>query len=98
MVFGIAVFLFTSQKICAGSLGFSGHYGHLAGQFPAGIHVFQSGVVARALGIYGSGVSLVLGTHERHTNDWAMGGAWFNFRIDDRRIFSERCVFTSATN
>src|ERR1700733_7111031 len=97
-LFGIAVFLSSAQKICAGSLGFSGHYGHLAGHFTAGIYVFQSSLVPRALGIYGSVISLVLGTHARHTNDWAMGRAWFNFRIDDRRIFSERCVFTSATD
>jgi hypothetical protein len=43
-------------------------------------------------------VSLALGTHAGHANDWAMGGAWFNFRIDDRRIFSKQRVFTSATN
>ena len=78
---GLLLFFCAGKKICARPLGISSHAGDLVGEFPAGVHVLQSVVVACALGVFGSSVSLVLGK-TRRTCDLSNGsvgvGGWFD--------------------
>ena len=50
-------------EILRSAVGVPGDDGNLAGQFPAGLHVLQSLLVARIVRLFGSFVPLVLGPH-----------------------------------
>ena len=67
-----ADFVRLGPKIRAGALGFSRHARDMVRELAAGVHVFQSVVVPRALGFHGGAVSLVLDSHAPGANVAAM--------------------------
>src|SRR5260221_2033067 len=70
-------------------MGINGHGGHLVGKFASGVHVFQSVLVARTLGVRGSTFFLVLAADPWAANDEPMDRAGINQRVDDERLLSK---------
>src|SRR6266852_6096515 len=68
----------------------SGDPRNLVREFLAGLHVFQSFLVACALRVFGGLVPLVLESDARATHENPVGGAGTARGLDDRQLLSER--------
>src|ERR1700722_3354610 len=77
------------QEISRGAMGLSRNYRHLVCQFPAGLYVFQSFLVARAFSLRRGSVFLVLGSHPWRPHLDAMAAARSHFGLDARRLLRQ---------
>src|SRR4029077_8932687 len=85
----VAAVVSSGLPIRGRALGAAGHDRHMVGKFAAGLHVFQSILVARALRIYGRAFFLVLATHARRAKSSPVVGAGADCRTDDQRLLPE---------
>ncbi len=84
-----------ARKYFPRALGFSRNARHLVRQLFAGLYVFQSVVVARALRIRRCIVPVVLGPHSRGANSGAMARPWPDSRTHARCLLPE-CFIPSG--
>ena len=95
---GLLLLVFTCPKICWGAVGISRDAGHLVGEFSPRLHVLQSRLVARALGLRRRALPLVLGPHTSRPHDLAMADSGAHLRLDGRHLLSQWCFPSSATD
>ncbi len=78
-----------ARRYCSRALGVPGRFGHLVRQFVAGLHVFQSVVVARAVGFRGSAFSMVLAPNAAIAQPPSMADIGTGCRTYDRYLLSK---------
>ena len=87
---GLVAFLRSGPKIFRRTLGVPRNDRHLVGQLAPGLHVFQSFVVPCALRLRRGALPVVLGSHARRTNHFAVDSAGPALRAYRRCLLPER--------